>query len=508
MNERVILIGLDGAEPAMVEAMLPRCPNLARLAGEGAWGTMASTLPPLSPPAWATLMTGVNPGKHGVYDFYHMPQRAQRSYVRRLITSAVWRAPGLWDYATAAGRRSGFVNMPMCWPPPAVDGFFVCGLGAPAGSDSFTHPPALAASLAGAILEPGDGTTMDDPAAFLERCALSGASMLEVSERLWRAGDLDLFCAALTFPDRFQHLFWTNLVGRDGAVRAVWDGWFAAFDAVLGRIMAAAADAGSTVIVFSDHGFGPVERYFHVNRWLFQRGYLTLRDPTRLGAADGLLTAIDWEHTQAYGLGEYGDIRLNLRGREPLGCVAPGTHARALRLALTTELQQLRDRGEPVVDEVLEGNVVYHGAHADEGADLLVRLRDRRVLCLIDGRGNDLRDPNGPLFVDATGPQHYRGAHRDTGLLGAWGAGIRPDAPVPAAQAQDLCPTVLHLLGLPLDRGLDGRVLRELLSEAHAAREPEYVEGVSAATADARTAYDAAEEAAIAEQLRQLGYLE
>jgi predicted AlkP superfamily phosphohydrolase/phosphomutase len=508
MNERVVMIGLDGAEPAVIDRLLPRCPNLARLAGEGAWGTLTSTLPPLSPPAWATLMTGVNPGKHGVYDFYQMTQRAQRSYVRRLITSAAWRAPGLWDFATQAGRRAGFVNMPMCWPPPAVDGFFVCGLGAPAGNDGWTHPRSLATSLADAILEPGDGTTMGDPAAFLDRCARSGASMLEVAERLWRSEPLDLFCAALTFPDRFQHLFWTRLVNGDAAVVGVWDAWFAAFDAFLGRVMDAAAQAGSTVILFSDHGFGPVERYFHVNRWLYQRGYLAIGDPTRLGTPDGLLTAIDWASTHAYGLGEYGEIRLNLRGREPLGCVAPGSQARALEIALMTELHRLRDRDEPVVDEVREGAGVYHGPHADEGADLLVQMRDRRVLCLIDGRGNDLRDPNGPLFEDAAGPQHYRGAHRDTGLLAAWGAGIRPNAPRPAAMAQDVCPTVLHCLGLPLDRDLDGRILRELLSDELAARQPQYTGGVSAATADARAAYDAAEEAAIADQLRQLGYLE
>ncbi len=96
MNERVILFGLDGAEPTLVEGrVLPRCPNLRRIAEEGAWGTLCSTRPPLSPPAWATLMTGVNPGKHGVFDFYHMPLSAAGSYVRRLITSALWRAPAL-----------------------------------------------------------------------------------------------------------------------------------------------------------------------------------------------------------------------------------------------------------------------------------------------------------------------------------------------------------------------------------------------------------------------------
>lgn len=507
MKERVILIGLDGADPAVVQELLPALPNVRRLIDEGAWGTVCSTQPPLSPPAWATLMTGMNPGKHGVYDFYHMPMRAQRSYVRRLITSANWHAPALWDRTSRHGLRAGFVNIPMCWPAPEVNGFFVSGLGTPPDAPVFTHPPELSASLADAMLEPGDGTAVPDRAEYLARCARSGRSMLEVAERLWRSQTLDLFCAALTFPDRFQHLFWNDLAAGEPEVTDVWRRWFADFDAFLGRVLDGAQSFGGTVVLFSDHGFGPVERYFHVNRWLLRRGYLEVGDPARLGAPDGLLTAIDWTHTVAYALSEYGDIRLNLRGREPLGSVLPGTNARALRVALITELLRLEDEdGERVVDEVLEGAHVYHGPYADEAPDVLVRLHDHGILCWIDGRGNDLRDPDGPLFEPATRPEHYRGAHRRIGVLGACGPAIRHSATALAGKAQDLCPTVLHLLGLPLDNEIDGRILREVLAGEAAARAAMY-EAVTPIRRPA-SGYAPADEAHIAEQLRQLGYLD
>src|SRR5581483_1587741 len=170
MKERVVLLGLDGGEPSLLVPLLAECANLRRLATEGAWGALRSTVPPLSPPAWATLLTGVNPGKHGVYDFYHMPFASSGSYVRRLIGSGHWRAPGLWQRTGAHGLRAGFVNLPMCWPPPAVQGFFVCGLGTPPGDGvAFTHPAALGPALAGAVLEPGDGTAIGDGRAFLAR---------------------------------------------------------------------------------------------------------------------------------------------------------------------------------------------------------------------------------------------------------------------------------------------------------------------------------------------------
>ena len=508
MRERVLLLGLDGGEPSRLEPALGRLPNLARFVREGAWGRLRSTVPPLSPPAWATLMTGVNPGKHGVFDFYHMARRAQGSYVRRLITSAHWRAPALWDRLTRRGRRAGFVNMPMCWPPPRLGGFFVCGLGAPPGGTRFTEPELLGASLGDAILEPGDGTTFGDPRAFLARCRASGASMLAVAEQLWRSADLDLFCAALTFPDRLQHLFWRELEAEEPAVTSAEREWLAAFDAFLGRVLAAAAADGTTVVCFSDHGFGPVDRYFHVNRWLLQRGWLHVGDATRLGTPDGLLTAIDWSRTRAFALGEYGEIRLNVRGREPLGIVEPGAEATALRDELVAALRALRDdEGRCVADDVRVREAVYHGALVDEGPDVVFGLRGYRDLCRIDGRGTDLREPAGPLFVPADRPEHYRGAHRRDGLFAAWGTAVQPGTS-PTLDACDLTPTVLHLLGLPLDSSLDGRVAAEVLAEPLRSRPIVYEGGAGAAGGGPAGAYSPEEEAQITEQLRQLGYVE
>src|SRR5262249_25646522 len=161
----------------------------------------------------------------------------------------------------------------------------------------------------------------------------------------------------------------------------------------------------------------------------------------------------------------------NLRGRDPLGTVEPGAEAERVLSEIGDALRALRDDdGAPVVADVTPAGAVYHGPHVGEAADLLFRMADERDLCWIDGRGRDLRDARGPLPEPAARPEHSRGAPRRDGLLAALGPGVRRTSTVVAADAEDLCPTVLHLLGLPLDPGIDGRVLGEMLAPAVAAR--------------------------------------
>ncbi len=75
--KRVVVLGLDGMEPTLVEKYLAegRLPNLARLAAQGVYQRLGTTLPPLTPVAWSTFLTGCNPGKHNIFDFLSVDRR-------------------------------------------------------------------------------------------------------------------------------------------------------------------------------------------------------------------------------------------------------------------------------------------------------------------------------------------------------------------------------------------------------------------------------------------------
>ena len=83
--DKAIIVGIDGATFDLVGRWMDdgTLPALAELRDKGASGVLASTVPPFSAPAWASAVTGVNPGRHGVYDFFHLD-----SYDHRMITSS------------------------------------------------------------------------------------------------------------------------------------------------------------------------------------------------------------------------------------------------------------------------------------------------------------------------------------------------------------------------------------------------------------------------------------
>ena len=98
-----------------------------------------STTHPLTPHAWATMVTGVNAGRHGIWDFI---ERDDSGYDLRVINGSYRRAPALWDRLGRVGRRVGLVNIPFV-PAPQVEGFAIAGMDAAAREQGMTHPSGL-----------------------------------------------------------------------------------------------------------------------------------------------------------------------------------------------------------------------------------------------------------------------------------------------------------------------------------------------------------------------------
>jgi len=199
--DRVIVLGIDGLSPAVVDRLLERgqLPALARLRDLGACRRLATSNPAQSPVAWTTIATGANPGRHGVFDFIRRDPRSYRPELailrvnprnvagrRASMFLPVRHAPAFWNAASDAGVPTTVVRWPLTLPPDGIQGRMLAGLGVPdlkANLGRYTFyttepiPPAEAESRKGDVVQLARGET-----AF--RTALDGPQRARVPMRI------------------------------------------------------------------------------------------------------------------------------------------------------------------------------------------------------------------------------------------------------------------------------------------------------------------------------------
>lgn len=116
MAKRVCLIGLDGVGPGNLKTMLESIPlnALSSIAGKG-FASPAPSIPPYTPPAWTSIFTGVNPGKHGIFGFYVVEQ-GEEGFSIRVASSRDVMYPRVFEIAAMKGLRSVVINVPLTYP--------------------------------------------------------------------------------------------------------------------------------------------------------------------------------------------------------------------------------------------------------------------------------------------------------------------------------------------------------------------------------------------------------
>ena len=180
-GKRVIVLGIDGLDHALLERFMAegRLPNFARLARDGDFAPLRTTMPPLSPVAWSTFITGLDPGGHGIFDFVHRDpatlQPVEPFYTigpeGRSLTLGSWvlplagqevtlyrRGQALWELLDAAGVETTVFRMPVNFPPVETGGRSFAGMGTPDilgshGTYSFftSAPPENEAGMTGRV---------------------------------------------------------------------------------------------------------------------------------------------------------------------------------------------------------------------------------------------------------------------------------------------------------------------------------------------------------------------
>jgi predicted AlkP superfamily phosphohydrolase/phosphomutase len=536
---KLTTIGLDAATFAVIDPMLEagELPNLRRLCDAGARGVLRSVTHPLTPHAWSTMTTGVNAGRHGIWDF---TQRAESSYDLRLVNGSCRRAPAIWDRLSAAGVRSALVSIPFTWPAPRIEGCVLAGFDAADRDQGFTHPAELLDELRGRfgplVLDYRFPIGSDGQ---LDLDLVRRAAEQKVEIALWLAErcEVDLLFTVFMAADHTHHLCWDDWErrGLESRVAEV----YRILDRAAGALAGAAGDGGD-VLVVSDHGGGSLEGVVNLNAFLADRGFLAYRGGSAaLGrrAASRVFdlrrlfpesvrtwvkrrlpalrerayeatayTVVDWPRTRAYAYGTFGNVVINVRGREAEGIVDPSEYE-SVRTEVAEALRELRGRdGEPIVAAVHRRDDLCYGPELSKVPDLIVEFEEYRWL----GKGN-LQGRSESLWdrIEIESSSHsYVGSHRVEGIVSLTGPSAAAGRTIEADIA-DVAPTILYLLDQPLPSDLDGRLITEALDPAVLdERPPEYSDAESEVLVSDADGYSAEDEKAVEERLRSLGYLE
>jgi len=361
----------------------------------------------------------------------------------------------------------------------------------------------------------------------------------------------DFFILHILGTDVMQHGFWHFMDPThpqyDPKLRArygnpIFDFW-KQVDKRLGDVLAK-LPPDAYVMVMSDHGFGPVVKYINFNVWLLRTGFLQLKRGVwsrlrylafrlgynyavafRVGFRLGIvrqviklgrgkqkslqrevflsLDDVDWRRTQVYSVGNFGQMYVNLKGREPQGCVSPGDDYERVLQRLEDALRAMRapETNEPVITEIWRGSDLFKGKYVDRAPDLFFFTPDMKykAMGLTDFGSNR-------VFDDLYGTHAH---HRMNGLFILRGPGVRQGEQIQGARLIDLAPTIYSLMGVPIPQDLDGQPLHrvfvpsyEIVSHYESGPVDYFVKP------DAEQVYSPEEEAAVAEQLRNLGYVE
>jgi predicted AlkP superfamily phosphohydrolase/phosphomutase len=464
--KRAMVIGLDCAEPSLVERWRDELPTLAGLMDRGVHGRLTSVVPPHTVPAWSCMMASRTPGDLGVYGFRN---RADHSYDGVFLTNGTSiKEPLLWDLVGRAGGESIVIGVPGTYPPRPLRGVLVSCFMTPSIESRFTYPPGLrdeVQEVVGEYLFDCTDFRTEEKDDLLRQVYEMTDKRFALAEHLLETRPWQLFAFVEMGPDRMQHGFWKHMdplhrkhVAGNPYEDAIRD-YYRHLDGLVGRLLRF-ADEDTVVVVLSDHGAKRLDGGIRLNEWLRQEGLLaTLREPELAAKPQDL--GIDWSRTVAWtDGGYYARIFLNVEGREPEGIVSPADYE-ATRDDLIRRIEAIPDElGRPLGTRVHRPEEIYPEVNGI-APDLIVVFGDLLWRCVATVGG----DEGLYTFENDTGPDDAN--HAQDGLYVMAGAGVeargRSDR-----HLLDVAPTVLDLLGLDVPDGMRGTSMVEALAGATA----------------------------------------
>ncbi|MEA3337595.1 MAG: alkaline phosphatase family protein [Chloroflexota bacterium] len=536
MAQKTLLIGLDGAtftllDPFMAGGVMP---FLKSFAERGVRAELRSVVPPLTPPAWTSVLTGRSPGYHGIFDFFQADTPGSISI--RLATSGDIRVDHVAKMINQHGLRANIINFPVHFPPAPIDGVVIAGWMPWRQLRLGCHPPDLYDRLKalpgfnprelamdmGLEARATEGCAEEEYVDWAALHARREERWLEVLKYLDENDSSEFTAILLDGPDKVQHLCWrfldpvlwpVNPTPEEERIREASIDYYRQLDSILEELVESAGSE-ATIVMVSDHGFGASTEVFHVNTWLEQAGYLVWskdvtselneQDTLGMGHISRHSRWLDWDRTKAYVATPTSNGIHIVRAEQHDGRGVPAADYPRFRAELLDALLSYVDEkdGNPVVTAAATREDAFAGPAGELAPDLTLSLRDGGLVSILPS-DTPLKPRPRPV-----------GTHRPLGVFLAAGPGIRRNVMIEELSVMDVAPIVLHSLGIAVPESLEGHVPGSAYETDYLAKRPvelvppgNGIEGERVDTSQ-QIVYDEEAEAVLMARLRELGYIE
>jgi len=546
-HPKTLILSIDSGCWPYLDPLLAdgRMSNVAQLIEGGVRGVLESTMPPITPVAFSSFITGTNAGKHGVFD-WTVRLADGRTHP---ASAAVRRGVPFWHYLNQAGLRVGVFNIPVTWPPQPIEGFLVPGITVPRDSRHVTYPTDVLDQI-----EARYGPyRVDVPSSSLSEGVDSYVSswlkyeevQTDAALMLMEAYEVDVLAFNYASLDRVNHF---------SPYQEHLEAVLANVDAQIGRFVKRYPQAN--FILMSDHGSRRIKSAFLLGKWLAQNGYAVygersldipaheinfvlaryLQAQSVNGAGERVLRnllrgalsvlppvlrrsvwrrmyqaapkaldyrfteRLDWTRTRVFATSNSGPLIINRKGQGQNKAVSEDAYG-PLREALIRDLSTVKDliAGGPVFSRVYRREEIYHGPALAQAPDLIADHYDSACDLIVDN------DPGKFCFVNRL---NRFGDHVRDGLFVLAGPAFVTEAGSEArASIMDLPATLLYLYGVPIPEDYDGQPLQRFLAAEFRQQKLARQQPADATTDLTSQSHSDEELEELTEHLRGLGYL-
>lgn len=358
MKTRTVIIGLDGVPFQLIDDLSSdsTMPYFKKLKEEGSLKKMNSSIPEVSSVSWSSIITGKNPGEHGIFGFTEL---LDKTYTLSFPHFGKLKAPPFW-------QRPGeyvIINVPSTYPASPLNGFLVSGFISP-DLERAVYPP----SYVRILKDYGYKIDVDTKKARKSRDLLfkelneSLESRMKICRYLWGKFNWDVFMIVFTGTDRLEHFLWDAYVDETHECHTRFLEFFTKIDGAVREI--GEHSKTDSLIILSDHGMEGIVSDVNVNHYLEEEGFLIRDKDPRMGYNNIR------EGTKAFAL-DPGRIYVNWEEKYPRGCVSPDEE-KDLTQALIKAFESLKKDGKNVIRKIWKKNEIYHGEYIKNAPNLVL----------------------------------------------------------------------------------------------------------------------------------------